>query len=230
MSDVRQDVAVGAVKITPPALALSSGLTTDHVIALLTILYLLLMVGHTAWKWWTQRVDRERELLRDEIQNRQSGKARIAALGLTAGLSLVASFEGLRTVAYADPVGIPTVCYGHTNGVRLDMQLDEQRCRQLLEAEFWAAVLAVHRCSPVPLAPNELGALASAVYNLGPGLVCDPARSTLARRLGDGDVRGACEQLPRWDKARVAGVLVPLPGLTRRRAAEMRLCLDQVTA
>ncbi len=31
----------------------------------------------------------------------------------------VASFEGLRTIAYRDPIGIPTVCFGETAGVKL---------------------------------------------------------------------------------------------------------------
>ena len=41
-----------------------------------------------------------------------------------------------------------------------------------------------------------------------------------------GDLAGACQQLPRWNKARVAGAMVELPGLTKRRAAEMALCME----
>lgn len=149
-------------------------------------------------------------------------KARIAALGLTAALGMVASFEGLRTYAYLDPVGIPTACYGHTKSVQMGQRYTEQECLDLLGEEFYDAVLAVHRCSPVPLTPNELGALASAVYNIGPRLVCDTGYSTLARLLKQGDVKAACNQLPRWDKARG----VTLPGLTRRRAAEQAMCLQ----
>jgi lysozyme len=44
---------------------------------------------------------------------------------LALGTSLVAGFEGLRTRAYLDPVGIPTICYGHTNGVMLGMIYEE---------------------------------------------------------------------------------------------------------
>ncbi len=156
-----------------------------------------------------------------------SYKGRIAALGLGSAVALVGSFEGLRHVAYLDPVGIPTACYGHTAGVELGQTYTTAQCEELLGEEFWGAVMTVHRCVPVPLAPHELGALASAVYNLGPRLVCDTGSSTAARMLNAGDVAGACNQLPRWDKARVGGVLVPLPGLTRRREAERRMCLGQ---
>lgn len=152
-------------------------------------------------------------------------RARIAALGLAAAVSLVASFEGLRTAAYLDPVMVPTACYGYTKGVQLGQVYTPGLCRELLEEEFYAATLAVHRCSPVPLAPHELGALASAVYNIGPRLVCDTSYSTLARKLKAGDVRGACEQLTRWTRAK--GVV--LPGLVRRRAAEREMCIGAST-
>jgi lysozyme len=154
-----------------------------------------------------------------------AARARIAALGLGAAVSLVAGFEGLRTAAYVDPVGIPTICYGHTENVQLGMVYSPEKCQDLLAEEFLQSVNAVHRCSPKPLAPNELGALASAVYNIGPRLVCDTRTSTLARKLQAGDIRGACEQLPRWNKGTIAGMKVELPGLTRRRQAELAMCI-----
>jgi GH24 family phage-related lysozyme (muramidase) len=43
--------------------------------------------------------------------------------------------------------------------------------------------------------------------------------------LYKGDLIGACNQLPRWDKASVGGIMVSLPGLSKRRAAERDLCL-----
>lgn len=134
--------------------------------------------------------------------------------------------EGLRQYAYYDPPGILTVCYGHTgsdvvNGKRYT--LDE--CKALLDADMTTAVAAVDRCAP-GLPEPVLAAFSDAVYNLGPTIACDASRSTAARLLKAGDIQGACRQLPRWNKARVAGVLVPLPGLTKRRNAEMELCLS----
>ena len=46
------------------------------------------------------------------------------------------------------------------------------------------------------------------------------------RLLAAKEYEAACRQLPRWDKARVAGQLVSLPGLTKRRNVEMRVCLE----
>jgi GH24 family phage-related lysozyme (muramidase) len=82
----------------------------------------------------------------------------------------------------------------------------------------------VERCAP-GLPSTSLAAFADAAYNVGHGIVCDTKRSTIARLLAQGDVMGACNQLPRWNKAKVAGVMVELPGLTKRRALERDLCL-----
>jgi GH24 family phage-related lysozyme (muramidase) len=52
--------------------------------------------------------------------------------------------------------------------------------------------------------------------------------STAARYLRAGKLKEACNELPKWDKARVAGVLVSLPGLTKRRALEKETCLQGI--
>ena len=131
--------------------------------------------------------------------------------------------EGLRQVAYYDPPGILTVCYGTTGkdvikGKRYS--LDE--CRNLLERDMLAAIETVERCHP-GLPDNVLAAFGDAVYNLGPTVACN---STASKYLDSGHINAACAQLSRWDKARVAGVMVALPGLTKRREKERALCLS----
>ena len=91
----------------------------------------------------------------------------------------------------------------------------------MLTADMAEAVEAVERCHP-GLPTNVHAAFADAVFNLGPKVACE---STASRYLAVGDFYAACRELPRWNKARVAGALVPLPGLTKRRNAEMALCL-----
>jgi lysozyme len=144
------------------------------------------------------------------------------ALGIATVIA--AGAEGIRQKAYRDPVGVITVCYGSTTDVdpRRVYSLDE--CRDRLDRDMLAAIEAVERCAP-GLPPHVMAALGDAIYNIGEHIVCDQQSSTLARRLAAGDVEGACRELLRWNRARVAGVLVALPGLTKRREAEMRLCL-----
>lgn len=146
----------------------------------------------------------------------------VAAVAAAAAIAIPA--EGLRHFAYYDPPGILTVCYGSTTDVVAGRRYSLDECKARLDADMRAAVLAVERCAP-GLPVDTLAAFADAVYNLGPKIVCDRTQSTAARLLGMGLVAAACAQLPRWDKARVAGVMVSLPGLTKRRAAERELCL-----
>ena len=147
-------------------------------------------------------------------------------------VALAAPMEGLRQYAYYDPPGVLTVCYGHTGpDVRKGVLYSKAQCEALLGADMLKAVKAVESCAP-GLSWQTSAALADAVLNLGPRIVCDarpaPNGSTLARRLKVGDVVGACQQLVRWDKAKIAGVFVALPGLTKRRKLEEALCLSGI--
>lgn len=147
------------------------------------------------------------------------------ALALATAIAIPA--EGLRQVAYYDPPGILTVCYGSTRNVEKGRRYTLDECRGRLDTEMLEAINAVERCVP-GLPELVLAAFGDATYNLGERVACNKAASTAARHLADGRLREACEQLPRWDKARVLGVMVSLPGLTKRRAAERDLCLQGV--
>ena len=151
------------------------------------------------------------------------GKRVGTAVALAAAIAIPA--EGLRQWAYYDPPGILTVCYGSTTDVRKGVKYSLDECKARLDADMLAAVQAVDRCVPGLPVP-VLAAFGDAVYNIGPTVACDTSRSTAARLLKAGDLAGACQQLPRWNKARVAGAMVELPGLTKRRAAEMALCME----
>lgn len=131
--------------------------------------------------------------------------------------------EGLRQYAYYDPPGILTVCYGSTTNVQKGKKYSLEECKARLDADMLKAVQAVDRCAP-GLPENVLAAFGDAAYNLGPRIACGP-NSTASRLLKIGDIQGACNQLPRWNRATVAGVSIELPGLTKRRAKERELCL-----
>lgn len=130
-------------------------------------------------------------------------------------------------MAYYDPPGILTVCDGHTGpDVVKGKVYSLAECDAFLNADMRKAVATVDRCVP-GLPPNVLAAFSDAVFNMGPTIACDQAHSRAARLLKQGTVLAACEELPKWDKARIAGVLVSLPGLTRRRALERSVCLGE---
>lgn len=144
---------------------------------------------------------------------------------IAAAIALAAPAEGLRQWAYRDPPGILTVCYGHTGAdVDATRQYSLGECQALLGEDMARAVDHVQRCAPG--APDSVVvAFSDAAFNLGASIACDRNTSTAARLLAAQRWREACEQLPRWDKAKVGGQLVALPGLTRRRAAERDVCV-----
>lgn len=148
-----------------------------------------------------------------------------AALSLAVALAVPA--EGIRRIWYPDTGGIITVCYGHTGPV-----IDKQKvyslneCKALLTKDMLYAVQTVDACRPgLPI--NVLAAFSDSVYNLGPTIACDTSKSTAARLLAAGNYREACQHLPKWSYARVAGIPVQLPGLVKRREMERRVCLGE---
>lgn len=134
--------------------------------------------------------------------------------------------EGLRQFAYYDPPGILTVCYGHTGpDVIKGKKYSIPECDKYLNDDMRAAINTVERCVP-GLPVNMLAAFGDAVYNLGPMIACDKKNSTAARYLAAGKLIDACHQLPRWNKSKIMGVYVELPGLTKRRGIEKDVCLQ----
>ncbi len=145
-------------------------------------------------------------------------KKAIMAASLAAATSITAYFEGRSLVGYLDPVGIPTICYGHTATAALGQTLSEEECQQLLAADLGWALSAVDRHLP-GAPPLTRAALGSFTYNVGVGAF---ERSTLLRKARAGDWVGACHELDRWVYAGGR----KLNGLVRRREAERQLCLE----
>jgi lysozyme len=145
--------------------------------------------------------------------------SKIAGGVLAAAVSLVAVWEGRSLIAYADPVGIPTICEGYTHGVKMGDVATPEKCDQLTRQEVVKALAVVDGSVPKPLPDGVRVSLASFVYNVGPGAY---QGSTLLKRLRAGDIRGACDQLPRW----VYAGGKKLRGLERRREAERQICLS----
>lgn len=139
----------------------------------------------------------------------------VGVLGLAAGI--VAHFEGYRPSAYLDPIGIPTICYGHTATARVGQTLSRERCDYLLREDLGRACATVDQYVMVPMSQERHAALCSFVYNVGETAF---SRSTLLRKLNAGDTKGACAELSRWVYAGGR----ELPGLVRRRQAERELC------
>ena len=143
-------------------------------------------------------------------------RKKVAWLGIC--VACVAGEEGLRTVAYKDPVGIPTICFGETKGVKIGDQKTIDECHAMLGDRVLEFGRGVDACINHPLPPNRKAAYTSTAYNIGIDGFC---KSSMARKENAGDIQGACDSLRLYVYAKG----IKLPGLVKRREQERALCL-----
>lgn len=148
--------------------------------------------------------------------------------GSAAALALAAAFiggwEGKENKAYLDRIAYPpvwTVCHGETKGVEAGDYYTDAQCREMLQKEIVAYERGLDRCLKADVPTDMKIALVSWTYNIGVGAAC---RSTLVRKANAGDLVGACNELPRWNKAGGKSIR----GLTNRRMSERDMCLESL--
>lgn len=83
------------------------------------------------------------------------------------GLSLIKSFEGLRLQTYQDSVGVWTIGYGATRGVKTGMSITKEQAERMLLNDVQRFEPEVLRLVKVPLNQNQWDTLMSFTYNLG---------------------------------------------------------------
>ncbi|MGH1510374.1 lysozyme [Ralstonia solanacearum] len=160
-------------------------------------------------------------------------KGIVASIAGAAAVSIAlftASYEGERNKVYVDPVGHHAVCSGRDSygpdgtPLKLGQTFTDDQCSVMLGKDVKTAGQALDRLVLVSLSPGERLAYTDFIFNLGAGAF---EGSTLRRKLNAGNRPGACAELLRWDKGKVGGKLVTLPGLTKRRKAEYQQCLSK---
>ena len=124
---------------------------------------------------------------------------------------------------YKDPLGIPTVLWGHRILPHEDFSqgpYTQAEGELVLKGDLAEVYAAIERLVKVPLTQGQFDAIADFVYNLGQGSL---ARSTLLKELNAGRYQTAAAQILLWDHA--GGV--ENAGLRRRREAEYKLWIAQ---
>ena len=129
------------------------------------------------------------------------------------GIRQIKRFEGLRLNAYRDCVGVPTIGYGHTQGVKMGDAITEQQAEALLRQDLQPAEAAINTHVKVPLTQGQFDALASFVFNLGSAHFIT---STLLGKINAGDKEGAAAEFSQWVHA--GGKIIS--AFVERRAAE----------
>lgn len=153
-----------------------------------------------------------------------NNKVRIGIAGLSlSGLALIgiANHEAFRGKAYNDGVGVQTIGFGTTAGVKKGDTITVERALIRLGQDVGTFEREMKRClGDVALYQHEWDAYVSLTYNIGYGAFC---RSSVVRKLKQSppDYKGACESILLFNKA---GGKV-WPGLVKRRQDEYRRCM-----
>lgn len=154
-----------------------------------------------------------------------ASRLRKAGYGLTVAGALAVGFvggkEGVSTKAYRDIVGVPTICFGETRGVKMGDAATMDECRAMLGDALVEFEGNMRACLTTPdkIPDMRYVAFLSLSYNIGSRAFCG---STVARKANAGDIRGACDAMLSWNKA--GGRVIK--GLTLRRQEERRMCLE----
>ena len=148
-------------------------------------------------------------------------RTRLAGAAAALIVAFVGAWEGLRTKAYEDIAGVPTICYGETRGVVMGDTASESDCDAMLDISLRDHEAGMRKCltSPDTIPLKTYLAMVSLSYNIGTGAFC---RSTARRRLNAGDWAGACEAATWFNRAGGRKV----QGLVNRRQDEYRMCMQ----
>ena len=135
------------------------------------------------------------------------------------GIDLIKSFEGCELTAYVDVVGVLTIGYGHTGSdVYAGQTISQKDAEDLLRKDLQRFEKQVVDLIVPPFNQNEFDATVSFTYNVGAGAL---TTSTFRKRINNSENKAQCfrEEFVKW----VNGNNGPLPGLVRRRDAEVEL-------
>lgn len=125
------------------------------------------------------------------------------------GLDLLEQREAKRYKAYLDTKGIPTIGVGHTGPeVRLGLIWTDDEIRIALEKDVKKCEDAINLYCVWTLPQHMFDALVSFIFNVGVNAF---VKSTMLRKLNQGDFDGATNEFDRWH--------IP-PEVTSRRNGE----------
>ncbi len=114
---------------------------------------------------------------------------------------------------------LPLFSLLHTGkDIMLGKTYTKAECKTLLNKDLATVARQINPYIKVDIPETTRGALYSFVYNVGAG---NFRTSTLLRKINQGDIKGACDQLRRWTYA--GGK--QWKGLMTRREIEREICL-----
>jgi lysozyme len=118
------------------------------------------------------------------------------------GRKVLADREGMRLKAYKDSVGVWTIGLGHTSAagppkVTPGLTITEDQAWEIFRRDVQTFRTQLHGAIKVPVEQHQFDALASFIYNIGPGGF---KGSTALKRLNAGDYAGCAQAMLMWNK------------------------------
>lgn len=163
----------------------------------------------------------------------------IIAAAATGIYTFTGDFEGTKYKAYKDPIGKWTICKGHTKDVFMGQVATEKDCLKFYEQDMQEAMFQAIAVTPTLVKnTNALKAAGDFTFNAGIGSY---KRSPMAAYFAKEDWVNGCNAFVNYYNngsylSRQPGMkckfseaknkwLCELPGLTRRRLGEKKICL-----
>jgi len=144
-----------------------------------------------------------------------------------AGLDHIKQSEGVRNTIYKDRAGLDTIGVGHLitkeekiSGRFAGGRISDEEVDTLLLEDLDRTQRGVRNCVKQPVTQDQYDAMISMAFNIGTGGFCN---STLVKKINAGEYKEVPNQMMRWNKVRVGGILTESAGLTTRRRAEANL-------
>lgn len=160
------------------------------------------------------------------IKARLTAGAFGVALALTS--PLLEEIEGVHYKPYKDIAGVWTVCAGITGkDVIFGKTYTKQECDALLAKHIDVAKREVDKRVAVEIPDSMRASLYSFTYNAGVGAF---RKSTMLKKINNGDLWGGCNELWNWTyyKNPKTGRKEKSKGLKNRRAVEYKYCTKEL--
>ena len=133
------------------------------------------------------------------------------------GKDMLVEFEGVRLKAYKCPAGVWTIGIGATNPpVNATDKITKEEAFERLDRDLVQYEAGIRKYVKVGLTQGQFDALVDFAYNAGVGAL---AKSTLLKKVNAGKFDEVPAEFMKWTK----GGGKELPGLVRRRRAEVKL-------
>ena len=138
------------------------------------------------------------------------------------GKSLIKHYEGLRLTAYLCPAGVPSIGYGHTQGVKLGDKITEQQANEFFDLDIPYREQKVFSLLNRQPTQGQFDAMVSLAFNIG---TANFARSKVLILFNEGKPQEAAENFKGWRRINGSNGEI-LQGLVDRREAEKKLFMS----